>query len=292
MNDELELLRDFGSGLPAASEETAQRAYRYATSAPTSPWHGQSRLSSPSRLRLAAAIAVLCAAAGVAGATATIGGGASPRSAAVRSSGVDSVFAQVQSAFHDGQLIAASVQGSGLTVTLSNSGPGAIEIGPFEAQVLAFAVNQWMKANNQQPISQVSYVDRTGQALHDVATGAAVGSLPSAPALASAACQAAAANAQSPLSAVSAELVPFAGGACVITLQSSDATTFDASAANSLRAVQSAGSAAGDHPLLVEVDGPSGNPLVITSYVPGIDGVASNGTWVSAGVDDSGLGHN
>lgn len=244
------------------------------------------------RIRLAAAIALVGVVAGVAAATAAVGGGALPRSASIRASGVDSVLAQVQSAFNDGRLTSASLQGPGLTATLTTTGPAAIEIGTFEAHVLAFAVNQWMQTNDQQPVSSVSYVDSAGDEIQGVATGDAIGSLPSAPALAKGACQAAAANAQPPLTVVSAKLIPFAGGACVIRLQSSDATTFDSSASTSLGAVQSAGSAAGDHPLLVEVDDQSGNPLVVTSWAPGIDGVAQSGTWVKSGLDDSGLDHN
>lgn len=292
MKEELERLRDFRSSPPEADDEMTQRVYGQATSSPRAHPRGLiNRLSSTRRLRLATAIGVIGVAAGVAGATATIGGGAPPASAAARAAGVDSALGQVQSSFGDGRLISASVEGSGLTVTLSTSGPAAIEIGTFEAQVLAFAVNDWMEANGQATISSVSYVDSDGQEIQGAATGDVVGSLPSAPALASGACDAAAAEAQSPLSVVSAKLIPFAGGACVITLESSDATTFDASASNSLGAVQSAGSAAGDHPLLVEVDDQSGSPLVITSWAPGINGVGHGGTWVKTGLDDSGLTH-
>ena len=292
MNDESELLRDVRSGPPEADEETVQRVYGSATASPRSPWDAlRNRLQSTRRLRLGAAITVVGVATVVVGTTATTGGGALPRGAAVRS-GVDSVLAQVQSAFHDGRLISASVQGSELTVTLTTTGPAAITIGTFEAQVLAFAVNEWMQANHEQPISLVSYVDSAGREIQEAATGDAVGGLPSAPVLASGACQAAATNAQSPLSVVSARQIPFAGGTCLIRLQTSDVTTFGASARNSLGAVQSAGSAAGDHLLLVEVVDQSGNPLVITTWAPGIDGVAQSGTWVKSGFDDAGLDHN
>jgi hypothetical protein len=289
MSDELDLLRDFRSGLPVPDEGAADRVYSYATSSSQRfRWQElKSRLSTTRRPRLTVAIAVAGIAAAVVSATATIGGGAAPANAPARAAGVNSVLGQVQSAFGDGRLISASVAGSALTVTLSTTGPAAKTIGTFEGQVLAYAVNGWMQANNQEAISSVDYVDSTGQTLQDAATGDLVGSLPAAPALTGGACQTAAANAQSPLSVVSARTLPFAGGTCVVTLQTSDASAFGASAGSLLFAVQSAVPNAGDHPLLIEVDDQSGSPLVITSWVPGIDGVGQGVTWIRSGFDAS-----
>lgn len=289
MNDEMQLLHDFRSDVPEPDEDTMQRIYRYATSSSRRFARPRWRLSisMSKRTRIAGAVAVAGVAAAVAAATATIGGSASAPSAQARANGVGSVLAQVQSAFGDGRLISASAAGSGLTVTLPTTGPAAMRIGTFEAQVLTYAVNNWMQANGQEPIAWVGYVDSSGQPLDGAAGADLVGNLPAAPALAGGACATAAANAQAPLSVVSARTLPFAGGTCVVELKTSDTAAFANSAGTLLSAVQSAVPNAGDHPLLIEVDDQSGSPLVVTSWVPGINGQGQGGYWIKAGLNTS-----
>lgn len=198
---------------------------------------------------------------------------------------VPDVVAQVQAAFSDGMLDSASLSGPELTVQTTASGTSAEAWAGFEAAVLAHAVADWQVAHGQTPLTELRANGATGQSLSGLAADSIGGDSVSSP-LPDSTCEDAAQNVSSSVSVMSARTLPFAGGTCVFKL---DATSADAVAAGNQMSSAMAhalpsGATANDHPWLIEVDAPTGSPLLVVTWVPGLDGVGSGTAYVRPGL--------
>ncbi len=190
--------------------------------------------------------------------------------------GLDKIVSQVQSAFGDGRILSASVNGSTISVKLvAPDEPSAVSA-TFEAQILAYAVRDSMSTSGQTPIDSVQYLDARGSPLQGYATDP-VGITPSVSPLGKGACNSAAhaaQTAQASLTIETVQTIPYAGGACVFKFQTADSASF---AANASLAIGTLVNAIGDpnqRPYLVEVDDQAGTPQLVDNYTPSAGGVA------------------
>ena len=194
--------------------------------------------------------------------------------------GIDDLLSQVQNAFGDSRLLAASVNGRTLTVKVAAPDEPSAVSATFEAQILAAAFHDSVSASGQTPIDSVQYVDASGAPIRGygsarVGTDTAGAPLPKIPALAKGACESAAHAAQeldASLTIQSVLTLPYAGGACAIKFQTLDLSTFDPSLD-----VGKLATVMGDpneRAFLVEVDDQAGVPQFVDSYSPSGGGTA------------------
>jgi hypothetical protein len=228
-------------------------------------------------LRWAGLLVALALAAGAAAiaVTTTASGGQS----------IDDLLAQVQNTFGDHRLLAASVKGSTLTVTVAAPDEPSAVSATFEAQMLASAVHDTAAGTGQTTIDSVQYLDAKGNPIRGygaarVGTDTGGHPLPKIPALAKGACDSAAHAAQaeqaqvprSHLTVQSVLTLPYAGGACAFKFQILDPSTFDAPLDTGKLATTM-----GDpnqRAFLVEVDDQAGVPQFVDSYSPSGGGTA------------------
>jgi len=195
------------------------------------------------------------------------------------------VLSQVQTSFGDDLVAAASVQASTLNASVaSTDGPSLIRA-VFEARLLAHTVAETMASSGQQPITSVQYVDKDGVALSSYSAGGdSVGPDPAVSSLTAQTCSSAgqsmAADPQSSVQVESARMLPFMGGTCVFTFQTSDPATFAKAAPGAIAGLVTAMGDPNNRPYLVEVDDQAGTPQFVTSWVPGDYG----DTWIKPGL--------
>ena len=236
------------------------------------------------------AVAILVSAVAVAAGIYSTGG----RAAVAREQDANAVVAQVQNSFADGRIASASLDGSNLTVELNNSAtseqdPQGFAGEMFEAQVLAYAVADSLKANGQEPVTSLSYEDASGKPLEGPPSGT-VESDPSVARLAAGACESAAQavdssaqGAQVALVLESARQLPFLGGTCVFRFRTSDPSEFADSAPVLIGSLVKAIGNPDERPYLVDVDDQSGAAEFVVSSVPGFGGA----TWVHPGLSEA-----
>jgi hypothetical protein len=204
-----------------------------------------------------------------------------------RAEGVNDVLAQVQTSFGDGGLVAASATGSVLSVTLGDEKSPLIIRAKFEAQILSYAVAEWAKTNDQEPVTSVTYSDSSGnQLLGSPTSGDAVSTPPDVTTLSGGACASAAQAAiadDNSLSLTAVRQLPWLGGACLLQFATTDPAGFAASAPATLGTLFDAIGNPNDRPHLVEVDDTGGNPEFIASWVPGFGGTS----WIHPGLSQA-----
>ncbi|HZC22030.1 MAG TPA: hypothetical protein VE866_01735, partial [Candidatus Binatia bacterium] len=167
-------------------------------------------------------VAVVLAAGGSAlAATSTLGGAAQQKYDAVPAANVAAVIAQVQQTFGDGLIQSASVDGSTLAVNVATSKSDSVTVAGFEAGVLAHAVADWQGAHGKASVTQVSLVEMSQSGTQAQPQVESINSASTATPLARGACEAVAQNARASLTIVSARTLPFAGGTCLIKVQTS-----------------------------------------------------------------------
>lgn len=278
MSDDMELLREFRADVPAPSAETRHQIYARATQVSRHHSSLSGRLSAAlgragrsavaptrsRRLRLGAALAALALASG---------GAAIAFTATARGGSIDDLLAQVQNSFGGGNhLLSASVNGSTLTVNVSAPDEPSSVTATFEAQILAAAFNSGSAASGETPIHSAQFLDASGNAIPGYGP-ATVGGTTSPPPLSNGACKAAAQGVQtSSLVLQSARQLPYAGGTCVFTFQTSDPSSFAAGIVG--YKLFSALGAPDQRPYLWEVDDQAGVPQFVDGYTPGGGGVA------------------
>jgi hypothetical protein len=182
------------------------------------------------------------------------------------------LLSQVQSSFGDGRLLSDSISGRTLTVQVSAPDEPSAVSATFEAQMLAAAVHDSQSASGQTPISSVKFVDSNGAPVRGyglVAVRSDTGLSP----LAAGKCRSLAQTVQSSaLSIRSALTLPYAGGACAFTFQtSSPPPVSDALFAGKL--LDGMGDSS-RRSYLLEIDNSAGAPLSVDDYTPGGGGVA------------------
>lgn len=196
-----------------------------------------------------------------------------PKYTAARAASVADVISQVQDAFSDGLIRSASIQGSTLDVAIATPQEDSETVSRFEAAVLGHAVADWQGANGQSQVAKVQTVVPSGTPFAGLASGEPIGLDSSATPLASDSCERVAS--QAPASAaVLARTLPFAGGTCIIKVETSADPIVAAPAMAD--ALSEAIADPSSYPYLIEVDDPSGTPQIVETWVPGT-GAGGNG---------------
>jgi hypothetical protein len=197
-------------------------------------------------------------------------------------SSVSEVIAQVQTSFGDGLIRTAAVQGATLKVDLApNDEPSALTA-EFESAVLAHAVADWQRNNGQTPITEFSSIGVDGQPISGMATEV-IGSDAVGDSLAPGTCEGAAQQTPASLVIVSASTLPYAGGTCIITVETSGDPNLAAQDVG--RALSGAIQAPNAYPSLIEVDDLSGTPQLMLSWLPGSGvGNGEGSTYVRPGL--------
>jgi hypothetical protein len=179
---------------------------------------------------------------------------------------IDGLLSQVQEKFGDDGLRSASVNGSTLTVNVAAPDEPSTVRTTFEAQMLAAAFHDAVRASGRKPIATVQFQDASGTAIPGYGP-APVESGTSVPELSSGACsRAARAVRTSSLVIRSVLTLPYAGGACAFTFRTSAPANFDASLA--IGKLANAVGAPNQRPLLVELEDQAGVPLLVDSFTP------------------------
>jgi hypothetical protein len=191
------------------------------------------------------------------------------------------LLSQVQKRFGDGRLLSASVKGSTLTVhVVAPDEPSAVTA-TFEAQMLAAAVH-----DSGTSINSVRYVDAKGAAIPGygparLGTDTTGKPLPKLPSLPKGACNSAAHRVEtSHLAVRSVVTLPYAGGGCAFTFQTSDPSRFGVPG----QVLAYAMGDANDRSYLVELDDQAGVPQFVDDYTPGGGGVAYHKPSVNIGL--------
>lgn len=285
-------LRDLPAGRLAV-----RRQHLLAETAPqpdTSWLRSRKRIFSPkvgihgtvlSRRRPIIAALVLAAGGSALAATATLGGAAQQKYNAVPAANVAGVIAQVQRAFGDGLIQSASVDGSSVGVNFAASKSDSVTVAGFEAGVLAHAVADWQRAHSKASITQMSLGEMSSSGIQGQPQVESINGASTATPLASGACEAAAQNARVPLTIVSARTLPFAGGTCVIKVQTSGDPNAAAVAISDAKS--SAIQDVNDYPSLIEVDDSNGNPEIVLTWVPSINGAGEGRLYVRPGLSST-----
>ena len=205
--------------------------------------------------------------------------------AAVRASSLDEVVAQVRTGFGDHWIAYARSSGSTLRVTLANApphGPGVK--GPFEAQVLAGAVADWMRSFRQKAVTAVRYADLRGDVLSGTnppLDGEPVPANPGTASLARGACESIArASARPPLALASVVQLPYLHGTCVFRFRTSDPIAGSRESMDVLGRIIRRLGEPNERPWYFELDGSHGTPLDEASWMPGVNGT----TWARPGL--------
>jgi hypothetical protein len=249
---------------------------------------GRGRLFVGRSRGLIAAVAVVFAAA-VAAVSASLGGAASQKTVPVASAdnaapaaSIADLVSQVQSGFGDGLIQSASADGTTLNVTVAPAGDASATVADFEAAVLAHAVADWQSAHGQSPVVSFSEVTPDGRSASGLPT-VLVGSDSSADSLTSGTCESAAENTPTSVTVVSAATLPYAGGTCVLKVQTSDSP--DAALNAVANGMSSVIPQLRNYPYLIEAQDLNGVPQVILTWVPGSgDGHGEGSAYVRPGV--------
>ncbi|HEY3550639.1 MAG TPA: hypothetical protein VGK69_06270 [Gaiellaceae bacterium] len=227
------------------------------------------------RWRVVFGLAIAVGAAGIA-AAATGGGASTPKNAQTTAQGIDGLVSQVQSSFGDGSILSASMNGSLLSVKVAAADQPSEVHASFEAQMLAYAVRDWLNANGQAPINSVQYLDSSGAELKDEGVDP-VGNNASVAPLGNGACNSAAQAAQAEqasLTVGSVLTLPYAGGACAFKFQTPDPSGFAANAPLTINKLVNGMGDPNERAYLVEVDDQAGTPEFVASYIPSAGGQA------------------
>jgi hypothetical protein len=187
-------------------------------------------------------------------------------------SGAHGLLSQVRSSFGDHRLVSASVNGRMLTVKVAAHDEPSSVSATFEAQMLASALHDAQAERGRTPIDSVRFVDADGKAIPGYGP-ATVGGGTSPPPLGGGACKAAAQGVQTSSMVIQSALtLPYAGGACAFTFQTSDRSGFAAGILG-YKLISPLGG--GDQrSVLWEVDDQAGVPLFVDAYTPGGGGVS------------------
>lgn len=297
MSDEIELLREFRADVPAPTEETRRRIHAYVRqtarrrrSLPgwlnglpswTAWFTPATHRARAVRLGIALVALALASAGAAIAFTTTASGGQS----------INDLLSQVKNTFGDNRLLAASVNGSMLTVKVAAPDEPSAVSATFEAQMLASAVYGAETSAGGPVINSVQYLDANGAAIPGgygvapVGTDPSLNPLPKLKSLTQGACNSAAEAVQSSSLTIQSVLtLPYAGGACAFKFQTSDPSNFDQSSV-----IGKLGDAVGDpmqRALLVEVDDQAGVPQVVDSYSPSGGGTL----YIKPGVNASSVG--
>jgi hypothetical protein len=261
-------------------ETFASRLSRWTTT-PSSRMRDSSvfgtRLKVALTIGLAVAISIVTAALTLRG-TATPSGAAEQNHSSISATSVTDVVNQVQSAFGGGVIQSASVNGSTVTVQTNAPDQSAQAFAGFEAAVLGYAVADWQAAHGETPVTDLRSL-ANGQSLSGMAFDV-LGSDSSASPLSGDTCESAAQNVPPTDGIVSGRTLPFAGGTCVFKVNSTSADAVAAydDVAAALAKVLPNGATPNDYPWLVEVDDTSGSPLLVSTWVPGLEGGTGMGT--------------
>jgi hypothetical protein len=239
---------------------------------------------------LIAAVSLGAAAAGVA-ATGTLVGAApqnhgkvpvAQADKAVPAASVNDVISQVQAAFGDGIIQSAAVSGTKITINAASPEDADAVIAGFEAAVLAHAVADWQVTHGQTPITSFAALQANGEAVDGMATEAIGGDASASP-LPSGTCETGAQQTPGLLVVADAATLPFAGGSCVIKVQTSGDP--DAAAAAVATALSDGVAALRDYLYLIEVEDASGSPQLIFTWVPGVGtGPGEGSEYVRPGI--------
>src|SRR5262245_34618259 len=148
--------------------------------------------------------------------TATLAGCAGAKRPAV---GIRTLLLEVRKAFGDDILRSASVKGSTLTVTVAfPDHPLSETRASFEAQMLAAAFHESVRASGRTPISEVKLIDLSGKPIDGAPVVATSDLSPLPPGWCMT--RAKTVQAEAPyLTIRSALTLPYAGGACAFTFQ-------------------------------------------------------------------------
>lgn len=196
---------------------------------------------------------------------------------------------QVEHDFGGGYISAAKVHGRVLTVELSSRRSAAQAVGGFAADVLGYAMADWMQAHQRKPVTSVYVVGPDGKAAGAGFRypGDPIGSDAS-PSLERGACEGAATRVPASISVVAARTLPVAGGACILKVRTSEGPRKALGPVSS--ALSNAVPSLRDHASLIEIDNLNGTPQIITTWFPGLGGHVGEGTeYARPGVDSVGL---
>lgn len=246
-----ELLTEFRSEIPPPSAATTGRIYESATRA---------RAHRAARRR--PAVAVVTAAAAVAGGLYVSLGGASSNVNPERQRIVDDALTQVQQAFGGRRLIKATLDGTLLKVDVKASEPSDSVLGPFEADVLAHVAESSLRAAGKEGVETVS-----GPALgtNPLSAFPAVAQLPAR------ACEIPAGMTLANVTAASGRVIPLLGGFCAIRLTTSDPKAFAGGVEETLnqlwRAVPET-KMSQDRAVVLEAYDEKGIPVIIGAWEP------------------------
>lgn len=203
---------------------------------------------------------------------------------------INSLLAQVRKSFGDHRLLSASINGRTLAVKVTAPNETSAIGATFEAQILAAAFHDAQAASRRTPIDAVQYEDAHGNPVPGygvarVGTDTGGHLLPRIPALAEGACDKAAHAAQAldtALTIQSALTLPYGGGGCAFTFQTSRQSAYLYS--TDLYKLVIAMGNPDQRAFLVEVDNQAGVPLFIDDSTPGGGGVQYNKPgWLLSG---------
>jgi hypothetical protein len=243
-----------------------------------------------SRRRGLLALTAVGVAVAVAAVGASLGGAASHKN--VRVAGADnpapaasiaSLISQVENGFGDGLVQSASANGTTLNVTVAPTDDASATVADFEAAVLAHAVADWQSAHGQSPVASLNEVTPDGSSASGLPM-AQIGSDASADSLTSGTCEGAAQDTPASVTIVSAATLPYAGGTCVLKVQTSDAP--NAAMNNLANGMSNAIPQMRNYPYLIEVQDQKAVPQIILTWVPGSgDGKGEGSAYVRPGVN-------
>jgi hypothetical protein len=241
------------------------------------------------RLRVVVAIAVLASVTIIAVAAP---GRSAASSASANGSSVPAptdIVATVRSQFDDQMISEASVSGSTVNVDLNaDSGPsGAIAL--WDGMLAAQAVSIDRVANGEAPVTTATFTSSQdgavlGGGAETVAAPVLAADLPSGT------CEDLSSK-DAPVGAtVTGLTLALAGGACVVTVQPSDAAAYVADAGENLASLLSAIPSVQTHPYLVEVVDSRGDTEMVSGWIPGSQPGSGQGlSWVEPGLSSDAL---
>jgi hypothetical protein len=276
VNNGIEHLRHFRDDVPAASAATKRRIHAVAAQGTKRgpAWLPGSAIRQigardrkpASRHVRGRRLLVACAAVVLTGAGAAI----VVLGTASGGTGVSNLLTQVRTSFGDGRLLSASVSGATLTVAVAAPDEPSSVSADFEAQMLAADARDTLSTST--PINYVRYTDASGAPIIGQG-GDPVGDDPKIAGLASGACNAAAralvaafaGQSAGSLRAESVLTLPYDGGSCAFTFQTSDPEGFAEAAPFVMGSLGQAMGAPNDRAFLLEVDDEAGAPQFVAS---------------------------